>query len=73
MQFDKKVLLLFTNIIIDVTQLISGIYTNFHGLLCKVWRKILRHSPWCNEIDDYRLVFIVSGSLLHKILNACQN
>jgi len=36
MQFDKKVLLLFTNIIIDVTQLISGIYTNFHGLLCKV-------------------------------------
>jgi len=32
MQFDKKVLLLFTNIIIDVTRLISGIYTNFHGL-----------------------------------------
>jgi len=26
-----------------------------------------------NEIDDYRLVFIVLISLLRKILNACQN
>ena len=26
-----------------------------------------------NEIDDYRLVFIVSISLLCKILNTCQN
>ena len=26
-----------------------------------------------NEIDDYRLVFIISISLLHKILNACKN
>jgi len=26
-----------------------------------------------NETDDYWLVFIVSVSLLRKILNACQN
>jgi len=25
------------------------------------------------ETDDYRLVFSVSISLLHKIINACQN
>ena len=28
--------------------------------------------PWCNVIDDYRLVFIVSLSLFRKILNARQ-
>jgi len=32
------------NIVIDVTYLISEIYSNFHKLLCKkVWRRILRH------------------------------
>ena len=40
------------NIIIDVTYLISGIYTNLCSLLC---RKILRYLPRCNEIDDYWL------------------
>jgi len=28
--------------------------------------------PFQNKIDDYRLVFVVSISLLRKILNACQ-
>ena len=57
--------------IIDVTYLSGGIYTNFCRLLCKkcdVVHYVINH-----EIDDYRLVFIVSISLLHKILNACKN
>jgi len=67
--FTKLVLLLLMNIIIDFSYLISGIYTNFRWLMCA--RKILRHYPWCDEVDDYRLVFIVSILLLRKILNAC--
>ena len=56
--------------IVDVTYLISKIYTNFRTLLrrtCDVGYYIINR-----EIDDYRLVFIVSISLLHKILNARQ-
>jgi len=33
--WQNLVLLLLLNVIIDVTDLISGIYTNFHRLLCK--------------------------------------
>jgi len=62
------------NIVVDATYLISGIYINFCRLLWKkVWRMILRHLPWCSQIDDYRLVFIVSISLLRNILNARQS
>jgi len=49
--------------VIDVTYLLSGIYTNFRRLLCKkcdVGYYVINH-----EIDDYWLVFIVSVSLLH--------
>jgi len=31
------------NVIIDFANLISGIYTNFHTFMQKVWRSILRH------------------------------
>ena len=55
------------NIIVDITYLISGIYTNFWIFLCK---KCDCQSS--NETDDYLLVFIVSISLLRRILNACQ-
>ena len=57
------------NIIIDVVYLISGIYTNFHRLLCNkcdVGYYVINH-----EIYDFRLLFTASISLLHKILNAC--
>ena len=60
------------NIVVDVNYLISRIYTNFRTLLCKkcdVGFYAINHGV--NETDDYRLVFIVSISLLHKILNAC--
>ena len=56
------------NIIVNVNDLISRIYTNFHTFLCK---KCDYQSS--NEIDDYCLVFIVLVSLLHDILNACQS
>jgi len=55
--------------IIDVTYLVSGIFVNFHMLLCKkcdVGYYVINH-----DVDDCRLVFIVSSSL-HKILNECQ-
>ena len=54
--------LLLKNIAIDVTSLISGIYTTFHTFLCKkcdVGYYVYQSS---NEID----VFIVSVSLLHN-------
>ena len=66
--------LVLMNIIIDLTYLISGIYTNFCRLLCKkcdVGYYVINHGV--NEIDYYRLVFIVSILLLCKILNTCQN
>jgi len=56
------------NIIIDVTYFISGIYTNFRTFLCNRCDYQLS-----NDIDDYRLVFAVSISLLRIILTACQN
>jgi len=56
------------NVFVDVIFLISGIYTNFRTFL---YKKSDYQSS--NEIDDYRLVFVVSISLLRKILNACQN
>ena len=57
------------NTIVDITYLISGIYTNFWIFL---YKKCDCQSS--NETDDYyRLVFIVSISLLRSILNACQN
>ena len=68
------VLLLLLNVIIDVTYLMSGIYTDFRRLLCKkcdVGYYVINHGVI--KIDDYRLVFIVSISFLHKILNTCQN
>jgi len=72
--WQNSVLLLLLNIIIDDTYLISGIYTNFHRLLCEkcdVGYYVIYHGVMI--IDDYRLVFIVSISLLHKIPKACQN
>ena len=56
------VVLLLKNIAVDVTSLISGIYTTFHTFLCKkcdVGYYVYQSS---NEID----VFIVSVSLLHN-------
>jgi len=50
------VVLLSMDIIFDMTYFISGIYTNFHTFLRKVWQDICQ-KPWCNEIDDYRLLF----------------
>jgi len=64
------------NIIINVTYLMSGICTNFCRLRCKkcdVRYYVVNHGVMTNEIDDYQLMFIVPISLLHKILNACQN
>jgi len=61
------------NIVVDVSYLISGIYTNFRRLLfkkCDVGYYVIF---WWKEIDDYQLVFTVSISLLYKIINACQN
>jgi len=61
--------------IIDVTDLISGIYANFCRLLCKkcdIGHYVINHGVM-KLMMMYRLVFIVSISLLHKILNACQN
>jgi len=48
--------------------IIFGTYTNFGTFLCKNC-----DYQSGSEIDDYRLVFIVSISLLRKILNACRN
>jgi len=48
------VLLLLINIIIDVSYLISGIYTNFFRLLCKkcdVGYYVINHGA-CDETDD---------------------
>jgi len=72
--WQNLVLLLVMNIVIDFTCQISGIYTNFCGLLCKkcnVGYCVINW--WYNEIDDYQLAFIVSISLLRKIPNACQH
>jgi len=54
------------NSVIDVTYLISGIFTKFRRLLCNECDYQLS-----NEINDYRLV-LVSISLLRKILNTCK-
>ena len=54
-----------TLIVIDVTYLVSGIYTNFRTFLCKkcdVGYYCVYQSS--NEIDDYRLVFMVSVSFI---------
>ena len=61
--------LLLKYIAIDVTSLISGIYTNFHTFLCKKCDVRYYVYQSNNEVD----VIIVSVSLLHKILNARQN
>ena len=61
--------------IIHVTYLIYGIYTNLHTFLCKkcdVGYYVVNHGVYRIRLC-YRLVFIVSISLLRKILNACQN
>jgi len=66
--WQNLVLILLTNIIIDVTYLISGIYTNFQRLLCKmrdVGYHVVNHGVT-------KLMLTVSISLLHKILNTCQ-
>ena len=63
------------NIIIDVTYLISGIYTNLCTFLCKkcdIGYYVINHGVYRRR-TCYWLVFIVSISLLCKILNACQN
>jgi len=69
------VLLSSVNIIIDVTYLISGIYTNLCTFLCKkcdIGYYVINHGVYRRR-TCYWLVFIVSISLLCKILNACQN
>ena len=62
------------NIIINVTYLISGIYNNFHRLLCKkcdVGYYVINHGVIKLMIAGQCSVSI--SLLLHKILNACQN
>jgi len=52
----------------------STMYISFwHALrvLQRQWHFLFTRSS--NELDDYRLMFIVSISLLRKIFNACQN
>ena len=71
--WQNLVLLLLVNIIIDVTYLISGIYTDFSTFLCKNCDVGYYVYQSRNEIGDSRLVFIVSISLLRNVLNACQN
>ena len=62
------------NIVIDVTCLIFGFTLISAGYCVKsVTKDITSLNIWYNEIDDYWLVFIVSVSLFHKILNTCQN
>jgi len=68
--WQNSVLLLLMNIIINTTYSFSGIYTNFRKFLCK---KCDIGYDGVKKTDDYWLVFIVSISLLHKILNARQN
>jgi len=58
--------------IVDVTYLISGIYTNFRrlrGKKCDVEYYVINRGVMKLMITGW-LVFIVSISLLHKILNA---
>ena len=55
-------------IIIDVTHSIFWISDNFRTFLCK--KSDYQSS---NEINNYQVVFIVSISSLHKIVNTCQN
>jgi len=72
--WQNLVLLLLRNIIIDVTCLISGIYANLHIFLCKKCDEgyyVINHGVY--RWLCYRLVFIVSISLLRKIPNACRN
>ena len=55
------------NITIESTYIFSGINTNFCRLLCK--KCDIGHGrdyPWCNEIDDYRLVFLVT---INQLIN----
>jgi len=59
------------NIIIDITYLISGIYTIFHTFRCKKCDIGYYVFQSRNEIDDYQVVFLASILLLRKILNAC--
>jgi len=55
-------------IIFDVTYFIFGISANFRTFLCK--KSDYQSS---NEIDNYPVVFIVSISSLHEIVNTCKN
>jgi len=58
-----------------VSYLISGIHTDFRTFLCKkcdVGYCAINHGVYRRR-SCYRIVFIVSISLLRKILNACQN
>jgi len=62
-------------IIIDVTHLISEIYTNLRIFLCKkcdVGYYVINRGVYRRRSCD-RLVFIVSISLLRYIVIACQN
>ena len=63
------------NIIVDVIYLISGLYTKLCTFQCKkcdVGYYVINHGVY-RKRSRYGLVFIVSISLLYKILNACQN
>ena len=74
--WQNLVVLLLSNTMFDATYLLPEIYINFHTFLCKkydIGSVITDNYLWCNETDDYGLVFIVSISLLRKILNACPN
>ena len=72
--WQNLVLLLLMNIIMDATYLIYGICTNLCTLLCKKCDGYCVVNRGIYRIRScYGLVFIVSISLLRKILNACQN
>jgi len=75
--WQNLVVLLLSNTIFDVTYLIPEIYINFHTFLCKkcdIGSVIIDNNyMWCNETDDYQLLFILSISLFRKILNAYPN
>jgi len=75
---DRKLWIFFTYIRRKESRSISYnsvylILACIENFVATVTLNILRHYQSSNKTDDCRLAFIVSISLLRKILNACQN
>jgi len=63
------------NVIVNFNYSISGIYTNFRTFLCKkcdVGYYVINHGAYRRR-PCYLFVFIVSITLLRKIISARQN